>query len=259
MKCRIATGCLLAVIGTCTLASAQNPFVGTWKLNQAKSHLTGTKVKYSAAPNGSIRETSAVGSYTFKTNGQPYSAPFDSSARWKQTSPSTFEATYRRNGMLLDSEAIKISADGKTMTVISSGTNPNGSPFRDTETFTRVEGSSGLMGEWRTTKVKSSTSPVLEFAANGDNGITWILPEIKARLDMTFDGKDVAPTGPTVPKGLTIAATKNGSGSFSYVEKLNGKPLFKGTITVLKDGKSLTDATSAVGTQQRTTAVYDKQ
>jgi hypothetical protein len=259
MKCRIATGCLLAAIGTCTFASAQNPFVGTWKLNQAKSHLTGTMVKYSAAPNGSIRQTTAAGSYTFKTNGQPYSAPFGASARWKQTSPSTFETTYRRNGMLLDSDAINVSADGKTMTIISSGTNPNGSPFRDTETFTRVEGTSGLTGNWRSTTVKSSTSPILEFAANGDNGITWILPEIKARLDMTFDGKDVAPTGPTVPKGLTIAATKNSPRSFSYVEKLNGKSLFKGSITVSKDGKSLTDVTSPVSTQQRTTAVYDKQ
>lgn len=259
MKLRIATGCLLVAVGTCTLASAQNPFVGTWKLNQAKSHLTGNTLKYSTAPNGSIRETSTAGSYTFKTNGQAYSAPFDSSVRWKQTSPSTFETTYRRNGMLLDSDAIKISADGKTMTVISSGTNPNGSPFRDTETFTRVEGTSGLMGNWKSTKVNSSTSPILEFAANGDNAITWILPEIKARLDMTFDGKDVAPVGPTVPKGLTISATKNNPRSFSYVEKLNGTAKFKGTITVSKDGKSLTDVTRPVSTQQRTTAVYDKQ
>lgn len=259
MKLRIASGCLLAIVGTCTLASAQNPFVGTWKLNQAKSHLTGNTVKYSAAPNGSIRETTPAGSYTFKTNGQAYSAPFDTSASWKQQSPSTFESTYRRNGMLLDSDKIKISADGKTMTVVSSGTNPNGSPFRDTETFTRVEGASGLMGTWKSATVKESTSPVIEFAANGADGISWILPEIKAKLDMTFDGKDVAPVGPTVPKGLTLAATKKSPRSFSYVEKMNGKALFNGTMTVSKDGKTLTDSTIPVGTQQRTTAVYDKQ
>ena len=259
MKLRIASGCLLAIVGTCTLASAQNPFVGTWKLNQAKSHLAGNTVKYSAAPNGSIRETTSVGSYTFKTNGQAYSAPFDSSVRWKQASPSTFETTYSRNGMLLDSDTIKISGDGKTMTVVSSGTNPNGSPFRETETFTRVEGTSGLMGSWRSTTVKSSTSPVVEFEANGAGCISWILPGIKAKLDMTFDGRDVAPVGPTVPKGLTLAATKKSPRSFSYVEKMNGKALFNGTMTVSKDGKTLTDSTIPVGTQQRTTAVYDKQ
>ncbi len=259
MKLRIATGCLLAIVGTCTMASAQNPFVGTWKLNQAKSHLTGNTVKYSVAPNGSIRETTAAGSYTFKTDGRSYSAPFDSSVQWKQTSPSTFATAYRRNGMLLDSDTIKISADGKTMTVVSSGTNPNGSPFRDTETFTRVEGTNGLMGSWRSTTMKSSASPVVEFAANGEKGITWILPEIKAKLDLTFDGKDVAPVGPTVPKGLTIAATRNTPRSFSFVEKMNGKALFKGTMTVSKDGKTLTDSGGPVATQHRTTAVYDKQ
>lgn len=259
MKHWIASGCLLAALGTCAVAIAQNPFVGTWKLNQAKSRLTGETVKYSAAPNGSIRETTAMGSYTFKTNGQAYTGPFGASVRWKQVGPSTWSTTYRRNGMLLDSDTIRVSADGKRMTIISSGTNPNGAPFRDTEAFTRVDGSSGLMGTWRSEKLHSSTSPVLEFAANGANGLTWILPEIKAKLDLNFNGQDVSPTGPTVPKGLTIAATRNGARSFSYVEKMNGKPIVKGTLRVAEDGKTLTEVSHPIGSQQKRTSVYDKQ
>jgi hypothetical protein len=103
---------------------------------------------------------------------------------------------------------MQVSADGKTMTVLSSGTSPNGTAFNDKEVYTRIAGTSGLMGTWKSEKVKSSTSPMMEFAANGPNGIAWILPEIKAKLDLTFDGKDIAPVGPTVPAGLTIAATK---------------------------------------------------
>ncbi|MGO8718933.1 MAG: hypothetical protein ACLQMO_06915 [Acidobacteriaceae bacterium] len=259
MKHWIASGCLLAAIGTCTLASAQNSFVGTWKLNQAKSHLTGETVTYSSAANGTIRETTAVGSYTFKTDDRPYSTAFGSYARWKHPSPSTWETSYRRKEMLLDSDTTAISADGKTMTVISTGTSPDGKAFHDTEVFTRVEGTSGLMGTWKSEKVKSSTSPVIEFAANGADGITWILPEIKAKLDMKFNGKDYAPVGPTVPEGLTIAATKNGDRSFSFVEKMNGKPLFKGSMRVSADGKTLTDVSTPVSTEQKRTAVYDKQ
>ncbi|MGH9617158.1 MAG: hypothetical protein ACRD28_10495, partial [Acidobacteriaceae bacterium] len=70
---------------------------------------------------------------------------------------------------------------------------------------------------------------------------------------------DVAPVGPTVPKGLTIAATKNGDRSFSYVEKMNGKAIVKGTLRVAADGKTLSEVSYPIGTQQRRTAVYDKQ
>jgi hypothetical protein len=259
MKLRVASGCMLAVLCSCTLAQAQSAFVGTWKLNQAKSHLTGDTVTYSAAPDGAIKETTAAGSYTFKTDGRPYTTPFDSTVTWKQTERSTWTTEERMKDKLLSTDIMQVSADGKTMTVLSSGTSPNGTAFNDKEVYTRIAGASGLMGTWKSEKVKSSTSPMMEFAANGPNGIAWILPEIKAKLDLTFDGKDIAPVGPTVPAGLTIAATKNSGRSFSFVEKMNGKALFKGTLTVSKDGKTLTNVSTPVHGANERTAVYDKQ
>ena len=259
MKFRIASGCLLAIVSCSTLVYAQSAFVGTWKLNQQKSHLTGDTVTYSTAPDGMMKETTAVGSYTFKADGQPYKTPFDSTVTWKQTGPSTWSTEDRRKDMVLDSDLIQVSGDGKTMTVISTGTNPDGSAFKDTEVYTRTAGTGGLMGTWKSEKVKESTSRMMEFAANGANGIAWILPDIKARLDLTFDGKDDAPVGPTVPDGLTLAATKINSRSFSYVEKMKGKAIVKGTLTVSHDGKTLTDTSSAIKEKNPTTAVYDKQ
>jgi hypothetical protein len=259
MKLRIATGCMLAILCCCTVASAQSAFVGTWKLNQAKSHLTGDTVTYSSTAEGTMKETTAVGSYTFKTDGRPYTTPFDSTVTWKQTGPSTWTTEDRQKDVLLATEIVSVSADGKTMTVISMGTNPDGTDFHDTEVYTRTAGTSGLMGTWKSEKIKSSTSEVMEFAANGSDGIAWILPEIKARLDLTFDGKDVAPVGPTVPEGLTISATKNGAKSFNFVEKMNGKALVQGTLSVSPDGKTLTNVSSAMKEQNKRTAVYDKQ
>ena len=258
MKLRIASGCLLAIVSCCTLANAQSAFVGTWKLNQSKSHLTGDTVTYSNSADGMLKESTAFGSYTFKADGRPYKTPFDSTVTWKQTGPSTWNTEDRHGDMVLSTNIVRISDDGKTMTVISTGTNPDGSNFHDTATYTRTAGTGGLTGSWKSEKVTSSTSPVMEFAGNGPDGIAWILPDIKARLDLKFDGKDVAPVGPTVPAGLTIAATKNGPRSFSFVEKMNGKPIVKGTLTVSRDGKTLTNTSSPMKEQNKTTAVYDK-
>ncbi len=259
MKLRIASGCILAILSCSALAQAESGFVGTWKLNQAKSHLTGDTVTYSAAADGAMKETTSAGSYTFKADGKPYTTPFDSTVTWKQTGPSTWNTEDRLKGKLLSTDIVQISDDGKTMTVISTGTNPNGKDFHDTEVLTRVAGSKGLMGAWKSEKIKSSTSPVMEFASNGPDGIAWILPEIKARLDLKFDGKDVAPVGPTVPAGLTIAATKINARSFSFVEKMNGKPLYKGTLMVSRDGKTLTNVSTPIHGENRRTSVYDKE
>jgi hypothetical protein len=250
---------MLAIVSCCTVASAQSAFVGTWKLNQEKSHLTGDTVTYSSTADGTMQETTAVGSYTFKTDGRPYTTPFDSTVTWKQTGPSTWTTEERQKDTLLSTDIISVSEDGKTMTIISTGTNPDGKDFHDTAAFTRTAGTSGLMGTWKSEKMKSATSEVMEFAANGSDGIAWILPDIKARLDLTFDGKDVAPVGPTVPEGLTISATKNGPTSFDFVEKMKGKALFHGTLSVSPDGKTLTNVSTAGQEQNKRTAVYDKE
>ncbi|HVC91350.1 MAG TPA: hypothetical protein VND66_12090 [Acidobacteriaceae bacterium] len=259
MKRWIVTACLLVFVGTCTLASAQSPFVGKWKLDQAKSHLTGDTLKYSPASDGMIRETTAVESYTFKTDGHPYTTFFHDVAVWKHAGPSTWVVTYHRKGILVDTDSMKVSPDGKTLTITSTGTSPDGKPFHDVETYTRIAGTSGLMGTWKSEKLTSSTSREVEFAANGPDGITWILPDIKAKLDMKFDGKDYAPVGPTVPPGLTIAANRTGNNSFAIVEKMDGKPISKGMYTVSNDGKTLTEVSSPVSVNQPETAVYMKE
>ncbi len=85
------------------------------------------------------------------------------------------------------------------------------------------------------------------------------MPQIKATLNAKFDGKDYTPDGPTVPKGLTLALTRNGARSFRIVEKVNGKPIYKARYSVSSDGKTLTEVGMPVGQTEAETAVYDKQ
>jgi hypothetical protein len=72
------------------------------------------------------------------------------------------------------------------------------------------------------------------------------------------DGTDAPATGPTVPDGMTLSLTKTGPRSFTLVEKIKGKPIFKVTENVSADGKTLTETGSAVGVNEPITAVYDK-
>ncbi len=259
MKRWMILGCLFCLIGATGFAVAESPFVGTWKLNLEKSHLTGQSMKFSPAGNGMIRETVAEGSYTFKPDGQSYPSLFGETENWKSLSGHSWKVAIHGNGGYTYTETLNISDDGKSMTVTTEGSNPDGSSMRDTTVYTRMGAGKGLMGTWKSTAVKNTSERTLEFAANGDNGITWKLPQIKATLNAKFDGKDYTPDGPTVPKGLTLSMTKGGPNSFHMIEKMNGKSIYQGKYTVSDGGKVLTQTGKPVGQAQMESAVYDKQ
>ena len=132
--------------------------------------------------------------------------------------------------------------------------------FDNTATYTRVGAGKGLMGSWKDTEVKLSE----DFGSSMKPGSTpttmrWELPSIKAYVEVSMDGKEAAPVGPTVPKGLTISVTKNGPRSMTMIEKMNGKELEKSTYRVSADGKTLTQVETPPDGKAPATILYDKQ
>lgn len=249
----------LLIASASLIAAADNPFIGTWKLNPAKSNFTGETIKFEPTGSPMVRYSSGGLSYTFTTDGKPHPGLFGRMVSVKQTDSKNWERTTTFKGKVLAHTTLSLSADGKTLTETSKGTNPDGSSFDETTIYERVGDGSGMMGTWKSTDVKDTSSRTLEFGENGDNGIEFNIPQIKGKCLLKFDGKDYPATGPTVPAGLTLSVTKTGERSMELTEKIKGKPVFKGTYTVSDDGKTLTSTGGPVKVNEPTTAVYDKQ
>lgn len=249
----------LVLAAAMVVAAAESPFVGKWKVNLQKSQFTGTTMTFEQLPSGEIRATAEGQSYTFKTDGKEYPAIFGSTAAWKQIDANTWESTYRLKGKVLSTDTVKLSADGKTLTVSSKGTKPDGASFETTAEYQRVTGTSGLAGQWKTTKVAMSSPETMEFAPSAGDGVVWSVPAYKLTVDLKFDGKDYPVTGPTVPANFTVAVTSKGPRSFELVEKVAGKVVYRGTYTLSEDGKTLTAVYSPEGTNEKVTVVYDRQ
>lgn len=250
---------LLAGLTLITAAAfAENPFAGTWKVDLAKSKLTGRTVTFAPAGPGEVRITEGGQSYTFKTDGSDATTPFGDTANWTKVDDKTWKAVFKKGSTVLDTDTWKLSDDGKTISVNSTGTKPNGDTFNDNEEYTRVTEGQSFFGKWKSTKVSDSAPNTAQIDANGDDGVVWNIPEIKASVALKFDGKEVAPTGPTVPDGLTLAATKTGPRSFTLIEKIKGKPVWKGHFTVSADGKTMTEIGSPAGVVEPETIVYQK-
>ncbi len=235
---------IAALVSVCALASspvlAQSPFDGTWVLNQEKSDFTGVTMTIEDAGNGAIKFVNPNFTYTVKTDGTKTETPNGATVAIQKQGEGSYHETVWRAGKELSQADWKLSTGDKTLTIHEYGTRPDGEKFDNTSTYTRVSGTSGLTGEWKTSAVKLGNPTTYRISIGTGDQMTWDLPAIKATWKGKTDGADVRPMGPTVPDTLTLAVTRQGPRALSMTQKLQGKTVYTGTYTVSDDGKTMT-------------------
>ena len=142
---------LLASVAVCF--AADDPNLGTWKLDEAKSKIgagmpKNTTVVYVAAGDSVKVTVDGVGAddkpshneWTGKYDGKDYPVTGDSTAdsrSYKQINARTLELTNKKGGKVTLSGRIEVSADGKTRTVIISGTDASGKKTTSTAVYNK--------------------------------------------------------------------------------------------------------------------------
>lgn len=153
MKIRLAVS-LLAILSSgiaVAAASAADPEMGTWKLNEAKSKLMPGAPKLSTvvfAPSGqnvkiTTDGTDAAGNRTHtewvgKLDGKDYPVNGDASAdtrAYKKVDARTLDFTGKKNGKVTMTVKMVVSADGKSRTATVQGRSPKGEPLVETLVF----------------------------------------------------------------------------------------------------------------------------
>jgi hypothetical protein len=244
---------------TAASAAAQNPFAGTWKLDQEKSQLAGDTMKFGPAEGNAIELTAGGVRYSFRLDGGNYAMPSGELAIWRQTSPDGWTTEYRKtDGKLMRSDSWKLSSDGKTLTVTTSGVKANGDLYTDTADYERTAGTSGLIGSWKSTTVKLSSPNELIIQEISLDKLLLKIPAIKASCEINFDGKETAVDGPDIPTGLRLSLQRTGPYSFKLVQKLNGSTVSSSVYTVSNDGKTMTEVGGTPG-DPPSTLIWEKQ
>jgi hypothetical protein len=256
----LATFALIACMACANTSAAQSPFAGTWKLNQEKSQLAGDTMKFGPAAEQSIELTTGGITYSFRTDGKPYALPSGDVAIWRQNSPSNWTTEYRTiNNKLLSSDDWQLSADGKTLTITSTGAKANGDLYTNTATYTRTDGASGLMGAWKSTAVKLSSPNELTIQVAGLDRLIFKIAAMKATCEANFDGREVAVDGPDIPSGLRLSLNRVGPYSFKLTQKLNGKLISSSVYSVTKDDpNTMTEVGGAPG-DPPATVIWERQ
>jgi hypothetical protein len=249
----------VASVAATVLVAAEAPYVGTWKLNPARSNFGETTVTYEEMAGGQMKATAAGQSFSFKADGKEYPTPWGNMTAWKAVDASTWEVTNKANAKVIGTATYKLAADGKTLTVDGKNIMASGETSSDTAVYERVSGGPGLAGKWKTKNVKIGSPGTVTIAPSGPDGLVLTFVEEKGTCSAKFDGKDHAASGPIWPAGWTCAIAKLGTSALEVAWKREGKVMFKDTFTPSADGKVLTDVSAAPGAGEKVTAVYERQ
>lgn len=142
---------LFAAVAVCV--AADDAAIGTWKLDEAKSKLVAgmpknTTVVYTQAGDSVkvvVEGVDAAGKathneWTGKFDGKDYSLTGDPTAdtrSYKRIDANTLELANKKDGKVVLSGRITISADGKTRTVTVSGTGSDGKKLTSSAVYNK--------------------------------------------------------------------------------------------------------------------------
>jgi hypothetical protein len=250
---------LLICLCACALGAADPPYAGKWKMNVAKSDFGDTTLTYEQLSGGEMRATMDGQSYTFKTDGRDVMTPWGMTIAWKAVDAATWETTEKTNGKVTATGTMKLSPDGKTLTLNLTRVKADGGTSQDSISFQRVSGGPGLAGKWKTRNLKTSSPETLSLTPKGSDGLTISLGNAGGVCDARFDGRDYPATGPVWPSGWTCVIAKNGERDLDLTWKKDGKAMYKTTLAASADGKTLTETGSAAAVNEKIRVVYDRQ
>ena len=149
----LALAIAMSALAAITAAQSKDPFVGTWRLNAAKSKYSPGPVPksvtstYEAAGKGykvSVRNEPASGpvqEYSYSTNLDGTDAkmtgnnPNADTISVKRIDAHTLETVNKKGGKVTTTQRNVVSADGKTRTVTTTGTDGQGQKVNNVGVF----------------------------------------------------------------------------------------------------------------------------
>jgi hypothetical protein len=251
---------VLSIATASSCFAADSPWDGTWKLNEAKSKLTGDTFTLSMKGEGMYHYSNgSTMEYDFACDGKSYPTLADRSVTCTGKPETGMDYTYMAGETVLSKSKHTVSADGKTMTIEGTSMRPDGTTSTYTETYKRVSESKGMEGKWKNMKEKESGSDTVVIKVSGDM-IHMEYPAYKETIDAKLDGSDAPVLGPTIPEGAFESLKAEGPTKVHLIIKYKTKVLDEGVQTLSADGKTMTREEWNPGkADEKAVLVYEKQ
>ena len=138
-KIKFAVLCVTAlVVSSSILSAADAPYIGKWKLNQAKSQLTGETLSIEKTADGEVHFRQGDRDNIFKLDGKEYPQPSGPTVAVKVADPNTWDVVVKVNNKVTSNQHLSVSGDALSATIQQ--VKPDGTTMQVTIASKRVSG-----------------------------------------------------------------------------------------------------------------------
>jgi hypothetical protein len=250
----LALLCLLTGI----LLAADDPLVGRWILNHAKSNFVGTQMKIEDLGANKFKITNRDVSNTITADGTDQAAQFGATVSIAPEGSNAWKTVIKRDGKVVSSMTHTLSPDGAIQTIKGINIKPDGSTSDFEVELKRIRSGSGWNCTWEEVKEKDASSHELDIEAYEGTGLTFKSPDYPDVVHMKFDGKDYREVSPEEASGGAFSGKRVDEHSLELTYRMKGQVVENRVYQVSPDGKTLTITTHQSGQAHDEVRVYDK-
>ena len=251
----LLVGCLF----TSALWAADDPFVGEWKLNPAKSRFPDEMKVASAGTNKYSFDFGVGSAETIATDGTDQPGLAGTTLSVTVEGPDSWKVVRKKDGRILLTANWKLSQDGNTLEDDYTEFPPNGSSSKVKYVYKRTAGNAGFAGTWESTSEEVNSVFVLKVQPYEGDGLSFINPAEGVTKSVKFDGKDYPNEGPNVASGSVSSGRRVNERTLQLTDKVKGKTVGTEEIELSPDHKTLTMTVHAGGRSKPNILVFDRE
>lgn len=236
------TSILAASLAASTFWTADDPFVGKWRLDVSQSTIVDEMKVESLGTNTYGFNFEGAPTETVVADGTDQPGLSGTTLAVKAADARTLSIVRKQGGHVIASANWKLSADGRTLHDAFTSLQDDGSNLSTDYVYRRTAGTSGFAGAW-----ESSTKPVglkleLEIQHYGNKGLSFT--SLGSKKSVIFDGRDHAAEG---SNEVTFSGQRRGARAMDYSEKNGGKVAHLRAFQLSRDGRTLTETLRTPG------------
>ena len=249
---------LVACLVTGTVWAANDPFVGKWKVDPAKSKLN-DEMKVEVAGANKYAITFAPGFVdTIVADGTDQPALQGTTFSITVKGPNNWVVVRKMKGRTLITAYWTLSEDGKTLHDAYTQYAPDGSALSIPYVYERTAAGSGFAGTWDSDTERVKAGIELQIEPYEGDGLSFSSPEITKKLK--FDGNDYPNVNQDGEAGSASSGRRVNDRSLEITDKFQGKITATRQIELSPDHKSLTITVQLVGQNRpKSILVFDRE
>lgn len=241
-----------------TAWAGDEPFVGAWKLDPAKSRLS-DQMKVESLGGDKYAFDFGAGPETVAADGSDQPGYGGTTLAVTLEGPDALKVVRKKDGRMLLTADWQLSKDGGALSDDFTSFAPDGSSSNLKYVYKRTTATSGFSGTWESASVAINFALVIKFQPYGTGGLSLISPASDKPKNLSFDGQDHPNLSSTAPSGSTYSSKRVSERALEVTDKLKGKLVDTQEITLSPDLKTLTLTIHRAGMQTPNIFVFERQ